>query len=61
MPAAQKASVYSEDPSKSCRLYTSSVHYNREKIHHWRDNLRHPCHPLDECLQQWPDRPTGYR
>lgn len=61
MPAEYQASLYSEDPSKSCRLCTSSVNYNREEIHYWRDKLSHPCHPLDECLQQWPERPTRYR
>ncbi|KAJ0054055.1 hypothetical protein Pint_01739 [Pistacia integerrima] len=60
MPAEYQASVYSEDPNKSCRLCASSVNYNREEIHYWRENLRHPCHPLDECLQQWPERPTRY-
>lgn len=61
MPAEYKSSVYSEDLTKSCRLCTSTVHYNDEKIHYWRDILRHPCHPLDECIKQWPDKPTRYR
>ncbi|KAK2989503.1 hypothetical protein RJ640_019602 [Escallonia rubra] len=61
MPDEDKASVYSEDPSKSCRLYTSSYNYANEKVHFWRDNLKHPCHPLEEWVHLWPERPIRYR
>ncbi|XP_023733506.1 protein DOWNY MILDEW RESISTANCE 6 [Lactuca sativa] len=61
MPDEEKAKVYSIDPSKSCQLYTSSYTYADEKVHFWRDNLRHPCHPLDECIHLWPKKPTNYR
>ncbi|XVF21599.1 hypothetical protein REPUB_Repub12eG0103700 [Reevesia pubescens] len=47
MPADDKASIYSEDIEKSCRLYTSGLFYSNEKVHLWRDSLRHPCHPLE--------------
>ncbi|XVE72951.1 hypothetical protein DITRI_Ditri11bG0078700 [Diplodiscus trichospermus] len=61
MPAEDKASLlHSEDP-KGCKLITSSSHHDREKIHLWRDNLRHPCHPLEECIKFWPEKPTAYR
>lgn len=61
MPAKEKAHVYSEDPKKPCRLYTSSRNYDAEKVHLWRDNLKHPCHPLQECIQIWPEKPARYR
>lgn len=61
MPAEDKASLYSSDPNKSCRLYTSSKDYPNEEVHYWRDNLRHPCHPLEACMQLWPEKPTRYR
>ncbi|XWS31432.1 hypothetical protein CRYUN_Cryun23aG0075200 [Craigia yunnanensis] len=61
MPLEEKAMFYSEDPKKSCRLVTSSANYDWEKIHLWRDNLRHPCHPLEECIKLWPEKPTRYR
>lgn len=60
LPAEDKASLYSEDPKQSCRLYTS-IDYDREKVHYWRDNLRHPCHPLEEHIQSWPEKPAHYR
>ncbi|KAJ4726869.1 Hyoscyamine 6-dioxygenase [Melia azedarach] len=61
MPAEDKASLYSDVPGKSCKLSTSNDNYLREEIHLWRDNLRHPCHPLEECIQDWPEKPTRYR
>ncbi|GMI98708.1 DMR6-LIKE OXYGENASE 1 [Hibiscus trionum] len=61
MPAEDKAMLYSQDPENSCRLLTSSVNYGREKFHHWRDNLRHPCHLLEDCIKIWPQKPIRYR
>ncbi|KAI7982196.1 Hyoscyamine 6-dioxygenase [Camellia lanceoleosa] len=61
MPADDKASVYSDDPSHSCRLFTSSYKYGHEVVHFWRDNLRRPCHPSEECIQLWPQKPTRYQ
>lgn len=29
--------------------------------HLWRDNLKHPCHPLEQSMQNWPQNPTRYR
>ncbi|OMP09753.1 Oxoglutarate/iron-dependent dioxygenase [Corchorus olitorius] len=61
MPTEEKAMLYSEDPKKTCRLSTSSANYDWEKNHLWRDNLRHPCHPLEECIKDWPEKPIKYR
>ncbi|XP_024168016.2 protein DOWNY MILDEW RESISTANCE 6 [Rosa chinensis] len=59
-PYEDKASMYSEDVEQSCRLYTS-IDYNKEKVHFWRDNLRHPCHPLEQHIHFWPQKPPQYR
>ncbi|PWA93518.1 2'-deoxymugineic-acid 2'-dioxygenase [Artemisia annua] len=61
MPNEDKASVYSEDPSKKCRLYTSTYDYDNEKVHLWRDNLRHHCHPIEDFINLWPQKPARYR
>ncbi|KAB2068976.1 hypothetical protein ES319_A08G066500v1 [Gossypium barbadense] len=60
MPMEEKASLYSEDPNKVCRLYTSNINYGTEKYHFWRDILKHHCHPLDDCIKLWPQKPTRY-
>ncbi|KAF5459362.1 hypothetical protein F2P56_023315 [Juglans regia] len=60
LPAKDKESICSEDPKQSCRLY-ASIDYDREKVHYWRETLRHPCHPLEEHVQFWPEKPARYR
>ncbi|KAK8541535.1 hypothetical protein V6N13_137853 [Hibiscus sabdariffa] len=62
MPAEDKESltVYSDDPRR-CKLVTSSLDYEGDKIHVWRDILRQPCHPLQDCIKFWPQKPTNYR
>ncbi|MFS7901038.1 putative hyoscyamine (6S)-dioxygenase [Helianthus anomalus] len=61
MPEEEKEIYYSIDPIKSCKLYTSGYNYANEDIHFWCDNLRHPCHPLDEWVHLWPEKPTNYQ
>ncbi|XP_071738170.1 hyoscyamine 6-dioxygenase-like [Rutidosis leptorrhynchoides] len=61
LPNEEKAQLFSTDQNKACRLYTSSYNYNTEKVHFWRDGLRHPVHPLDEWVHLWPEKPTNYR
>ncbi|KAL4379334.1 hypothetical protein GQ457_02G003790 [Hibiscus cannabinus] len=62
MPAEDKAAMlHSEDPRNRCRLSTSSANYAWEKVHHWRDKLRHPCLPLQDCIKHWPEKPIRYR
>ncbi|MCD9641387.1 hypothetical protein HAX54_027554 [Datura stramonium] len=42
-------------------IYTRSEDEVQNGIHLWRDNIKHPCHPLDKCMQSWPDNPASYR
>ncbi|KAJ6306516.1 hypothetical protein OIU78_021769 [Salix suchowensis] len=62
-PAEDKAIFYIEDArsKKYCKLYPSSLIYATEDVHLWRDNLKHDCHPLEKCIQDWPEKPTRYR
>ncbi|XP_059660363.1 hyoscyamine 6-dioxygenase-like [Cornus florida] len=61
MPDEVKSSVFTADASKRCRLFTSSLNYTNEEAYYWRDNLTHPCHPWEDCMQLWPKKPTRYR
>ncbi|KAL1367525.1 hypothetical protein HN51_021594 [Arachis hypogaea] len=57
-----KQKLYSEDPLKPCRLYTSRPTYATDgNLHLWRDSFIHPCHPLDQWQHLWPQNPTKYR
>ncbi|OMP03104.1 Oxoglutarate/iron-dependent dioxygenase [Corchorus capsularis] len=62
MPAEDRGSLISDDQDeRKCKVVTGSLQYNTEKVHQWRDNLKHPCHPLEECIKSWPQNPTRYR
>ncbi|KAL2556914.1 2-oxoglutarate (2OG) and Fe(II)-dependent oxygenase superfamily protein [Forsythia ovata] len=61
MPAEYKAGFYSNDINKSCRIYSSTLNYNAEEVHYWRDNFTHRCHPIEDHIQHWPERPARYR
>ncbi|PIN04039.1 Hyoscyamine (6S)-dioxygenase [Handroanthus impetiginosus] len=61
MPAEYKAGFYSTDGSKKCRIYSSTMNYDKEEVHYWRDNFTHHCHPIEDQFQFWPEKPTRYR
>ncbi|CAI9297317.1 unnamed protein product [Lactuca saligna] len=61
MPNEEKADLFSEDANKKCRLCTSTYDYDIEKNHLWRDNLHHQCHPVDDFIHLWPQKPARYR
>ncbi|PIN04040.1 Iron/ascorbate family oxidoreductase [Handroanthus impetiginosus] len=39
----------------------STSHGTKGGANLWRDNIKHPCHPLEECMKHWPRNPTRYR
>ncbi|CAL1357016.1 unnamed protein product [Linum trigynum] len=55
--------LYSDTPTtEPCVVSTSSGNnVNSEKVHFWRDVLRHSCHPLQQYLPFWPHKPHRYR
>lgn len=61
LPGEYKAKFYSNDINKSCRLCSSTLSYDNEEFHYWRDNFTNHCYPLEEHIMSWPDKPTKYR
>ncbi|CAL5206904.1 unnamed protein product [Lathyrus oleraceus] len=61
MPDEYKHSSYLDDDLKTCKIFTSSLRYETEKVHLWRDSLRHPSHPLEQWQHLWPQNPITYR
>ncbi|KAG5567433.1 hypothetical protein RHGRI_002846 [Rhododendron griersonianum] len=63
MPAEEKAVYYSEDKTKSFRLYTNQFSPKASKVgSSWRDTLHHySSHPSEEKIQSWPEKPARYR
>eukprot|EP00253_Pinus_taeda_P012811 PITA_12811 len=60
MPVEDRACLYSEDIKKLARLSTS-FNLNKDKVLNWLDYLTHPCHPLEEVIGSWPEKPAAYR
>ncbi|XP_045786294.1 protein DOWNY MILDEW RESISTANCE 6-like [Trifolium pratense] len=56
-----KQKLYLDDDLKTCKRFTSSLRYETENVHLWRDSLRHPAHPLEDWQHLWPENPTEYR
>ncbi|WCJ38368.1 2-oxoglutarate (2OG) and Fe(II)-dependent oxygenase superfamily protein [Euphorbia peplus] len=61
MPPEDKASVFSEDPSRSCRLCNTTLNHQGQNIGFWSENLRMYCNPLHKHIQEWPQKPLAYR
>lgn len=61
MPVEYKASLYSEERNRGCRLFTSSYQFLNQQTRYWRDILGLPCHPLEDCIKLWPPKPTTFR
>eukprot|EP00253_Pinus_taeda_P008526 PITA_08526 len=60
MPVEDRACLYSEDIKKPVRLSTS-FNPSKDKVFHWIDYFTQPCHPLEEVIGSWPEKPAGYR
>ncbi|CAM8963197.1 unnamed protein product [Rhodiola kirilowii] len=61
LPDKDKASMYSEDRTKICSLYTS-LDYNNEKVHFWRNILVHrSCNPEAKNSGCFPEKPAEFR
>ncbi|GFZ13523.1 2-oxoglutarate (2OG) and Fe(II)-dependent oxygenase superfamily protein [Actinidia rufa] len=61
MPAEELAEYCSEDRTKSFRLYTSGMNHKKDDVNLWKDWVSHLCHPLEDYVQSWPEKPVRYR
>ena len=60
MPVEDRARLYSEDPKQLVRVFTS-FNSSKENVYNWVDYFTQPCHPLDEVIGSWPEKPANYR
>ncbi|KAK9140932.1 hypothetical protein Scep_010613 [Stephania cephalantha] len=56
MPMEDREKLYYDGYEKLVKV-ASSVVYDIEDVHYWRDNLRHVCHPVEESIHFWPSKP----
>ncbi|KEH42548.1 hyoscyamine 6-dioxygenase-like protein [Medicago truncatula] len=60
-PNEYKHDLYPEEILKTCKMFSSTLKYECDKVHLWRDSLRHPAYPLEEWQHLWPEYPNTYR
>ncbi|GLJ42595.1 hypothetical protein SUGI_0882910 [Cryptomeria japonica] len=60
MPLEDRACLCSEDVSQSARLSTS-FNITKDKFLNWMDFLTLQCHPLEEFIHSWPQKPAACR
>lgn len=41
--------------------YGTSLNHSRDKVHFWRDFIKHYSHPISEWIHLWPANPPSYR
>ncbi|XP_058090638.1 protein DOWNY MILDEW RESISTANCE 6-like [Magnolia sinica] len=52
---------YASDNVMSPVRYGTSLNTSVAHVRHWRDYLRHYCHPIEKNFHLWPDNPPSYR
>ncbi|XP_051142067.1 hyoscyamine 6-dioxygenase-like [Andrographis paniculata] len=51
----------SKDAKETGWVYFCSTNFVVAGAYLWRDNIKHTCHPLKDCVQRWPRHPIRYR
>ncbi|KAM7260807.1 hypothetical protein ACFE04_026282 [Oxalis oulophora] len=41
--------------------YGTSLNHATDKIHYWRDFIKHYSHPISKWIHQWPSNPPSYK
>jgi len=59
MPVEDRACFYSEDVKQPVRFSNSQS--GIDKVLNWVDYFSQPCHPLEEVIGSWPEKPAAYR
>ncbi|XP_057836533.2 protein DMR6-LIKE OXYGENASE 2 isoform X2 [Cryptomeria japonica] len=60
MPVEDRVCLNSENLRETVRIFTS-FNVTKGQPFEWKDYLRHPCHPLEEFINSWPQKPALYR
>ncbi|KAJ9547994.1 hypothetical protein OSB04_020537 [Centaurea solstitialis] len=58
MPTIDRSGVI---PNSKNWVYINSTDYSENGVYLWRENLKHPCHPLEKCIPLWPNKPSTYQ
>ncbi|KFK34221.1 hypothetical protein AALP_AA5G116300 [Arabis alpina] len=60
LPADEKMLLVSDSFHEPVR-YGTSINHSTEKVHYWRDFIKHYSHPLSKWIDLWPSNPLCYK
>ncbi|CAA7029571.1 unnamed protein product [Microthlaspi erraticum] len=60
LPVDEKMLLVSDDFHKPVR-YGTSINHTTDKVHYWRDFIKHYSHPLSKWINLWPSNPPCYK
>ncbi|XP_010545149.1 PREDICTED: protein DOWNY MILDEW RESISTANCE 6 [Tarenaya hassleriana] len=60
LPMEEKMLLVSDDVHKPVR-YGTSLNHTTDKVHYWRDFIKHYSHPLSKWIDLWPSNPPCYK
>ncbi|KAF7147280.1 hypothetical protein RHSIM_Rhsim03G0034200 [Rhododendron simsii] len=60
LPSEEKMHLASTDVRKPVR-YGTGLNHIEDKVHFWRDFIKHYCHPISTWIHLWPSNPSSYK
>ncbi|CAN8280183.1 unnamed protein product [Cochlearia groenlandica] len=60
LPADEKMHMVSDDIRNPVR-YGTSINHLTDRVHYWRDFIKHYSHPLSKWINLWPSNPPSYK
>jgi len=59
-PADEKMHLVSDNFQEPVR-YGTSINHSTDRVHYWRDFIKHYSHPLSNWINLWPSNPPCYK
>uniref|UniRef100_A0A0D3BPY0 Fe2OG dioxygenase domain-containing protein n=1 Tax=Brassica oleracea var. oleracea TaxID=109376 RepID=A0A0D3BPY0_BRAOL len=60
LPVEEKMLLVSSNVHQPVR-YGTSINHSTDKVHYWRDFIKHYSHPLSKWIEMWPSNPPCYK
>ncbi|ESQ39113.1 hypothetical protein EUTSA_v10001518mg [Eutrema salsugineum] len=60
LPVEEKMLLVSANVHEPVR-YGTSINHSTDRVHYWRDFIKHYSHPLPKWIDMWPSNPPCYK
>lgn len=60
LPVEEKMLLVSANVHEPVR-YGTSLNHSTDRVHYWRDFIKHYSHPLSKWINMWPSNPPCYK